>query len=239
MHIRDIIQKSMIMLVALVGLFAITMAVKQGIADANPGGVQLFKTSRDLFYIDELTTENENKIQLIEDIDLGNDTFMQPDERIHPDFKSMGENRENRMMGESSGLMEKENPLRSKKERFLDSDGANKENILPLIDRPDTNTDLPQIGDPNNEALINNKENTTEANRETNNEMKRRPDGNTIKSTNGNEFLEPSEGLNLKNNNKSNTQKGSESSSATRSEPNNKSAVNTVDKKQSKMEFLE
>jgi len=158
MHIRDIIQKSMIMLVALVGLFAITIAVKKGISDAKPGGVQLFQTSRDVFYTDELTIENDNKIQLIEDVDIGDDAFIKPDARVHPDFKSMGESKGNRLMGDSDTLIKRDSILRSKSERFLDSDEENKRNLLPSVDRPNRDKSLPNIADPNDEGIIKRKE---------------------------------------------------------------------------------
>jgi hypothetical protein len=131
-HLRDLIQKGFISIVALAALIAIVVGIKRGIDNATPGGVQLFGKNKDIFYIQRLREDNAKKNKLIEDIDVYEDLFESRDERLHPTFRRLGRDTDDRIIGEREEFISKD-PLRKKNHDMLieENDKFNEEYSAP------------------------------------------------------------------------------------------------------------
>lgn len=130
-HIRDLIQKAFLAIVALVALLGIVYGIRKGIENARPGGAELFSKNKDLFYIDGLREENKKKNHLVEDVEVYQDLFESKDERIHPTFRRLGKETEDRMIGEREEFIKNKDPLRKKSDTLFMDDTKKDEPVLP------------------------------------------------------------------------------------------------------------
>ncbi len=103
-HIQDLIKKGFYALVAMAALFAILLAIRKGMADAPPPGLQLSKTARDLYYLEELREENAKREQLIEDIET---TYSEQfeDEKDITGFVNLGRDTLGHLAGEKDEML--------------------------------------------------------------------------------------------------------------------------------------
>lgn len=121
LHIRDLIQKAAMAIAAFLVLLALIYGIRRGLEDAIPGGVQLYETTEELFYIQRLRHENLKREQLIEDVETIMPQTGQLDERIHSDFQQLGRETKNRLMGESPDMLKESTPFDPKNPaRYLD-----------------------------------------------------------------------------------------------------------------------
>jgi len=149
-HIRDLIQKGFISLVALVALVAIVTGIKKGIDNATPGGVQLFEKNKDIFYIQRLREENAKNNKLIEDIEVYEDLFESRDERLHPTFQKLGRNTDDRIIGEREEFI-RQDPLRKKDTNLLIEEDEKFTEEYPAPDdlrKKEPRDDIPFIENP-------------------------------------------------------------------------------------------
>ncbi|MDH4199223.1 MAG: hypothetical protein OEV66_02495 [Spirochaetia bacterium] len=152
-HIRDIIQKGFLAVVAMIALVAILLGVKRGIENATPGGVQLFEKTANLFYIDKIREENKKKNRLIEDVDVYKELFESRDERIHPTFRKLGRDTDDRLIGESQEFIKKPDPLKRKDGEFLFENENNPDGqVLP--DRIKKSNEAGKTGNNNENETI-------------------------------------------------------------------------------------
>gem|GEM_PF-2933608 len=103
-HIQDLIKKGFYAIVAMAALFAILIAIRKGMADAPPPGLQLSKTARDLYYLEELREENAKREQLIEDIET---TFSEEfeEEKDITGFVNLGRDTLGHLVGEKDEML--------------------------------------------------------------------------------------------------------------------------------------
>lgn len=111
-HLQDLIKKSFLTLVALIGIIGVFMAIRSGTEDAIPAGMQVAADSRDLFYIRELTEENTRRRKLIEDVETDPLQFPSVRESIQKEkYRQMGKERSGHLMGERDEMLEKDFPI--------------------------------------------------------------------------------------------------------------------------------
>ncbi len=103
-HIQDLIKKGFYAIVAMAALFAILIAIRKGMADAPPPGLQLSKTARDLYYLEELREENAKREQLIEDIETTFSEEFEEDKDI-TGFVNLGRDTLGHLVGEKDEML--------------------------------------------------------------------------------------------------------------------------------------
>jgi hypothetical protein len=137
-QIRDLIVKVFFMILAIAALIAIIYGIRKGIENAEPGGAKLFQKNEDFFYLEKIREENRKKNKIIEDIEVYKDLFEARDERIHPTFKSLGKDTDDRLIGDREEFLKEPDELRRKQHEFLMEDDNSLEYEKPL---PDSNSE--------------------------------------------------------------------------------------------------
>ena len=130
-HIKDIIQKGAIATGAIGALFSITLAVIQGIKDADRGGFQIVEKSDDLFYLNRLKEENSKKVELIEDIDHDIMSLIEKNIEGMNNYRPLARDTLDHLIGEKDDLLLNKNKLR---EQNTVPSFINDELVLPKID---------------------------------------------------------------------------------------------------------
>ncbi len=126
-HIKDIIQKVAIAMIAFIALLAVVMGISQGTHDAKPGGFDLAKDIQETFYLEKIRNENRSRIALREDYNYDFDEKLD-EAAIDARFQKLTEDKMDRIIGERDDVLQKENPLAEKADdRHYLSDSA-----LPL-----------------------------------------------------------------------------------------------------------
>ncbi|GEM_PF-2567381 len=130
-HIKDIIQKVAIAMIAFIALIAVVMGITQGANDARPGGFDLAKDIQETFYLQKIRNENRNRIALREDYNYDFDEKLD-EAAIDARFQKLTEDKMDRIIGEPDDVLQKDNPLAEKADdRHYLSDSA-----LPLTRMP-------------------------------------------------------------------------------------------------------
>ncbi len=112
--LRDLIQKAMIALGAIIALFGILSGIIRGIRDAEPAGFQVAKDSNNLFYLDRVKEDNKSKNRLVEDIEYDIDLLMKSKLENKKLYRSMSRNTLDHLKGERDEFIVSENKLRTK-----------------------------------------------------------------------------------------------------------------------------
>lgn len=103
-YIQDLIKKGFFALMGLVALIAALIAVKNGISDAPPPGVQMAETTKDLYYIEELRMQNAKQKRLVEDVETEySDQFEQ--EKDITGFRDLGRDTMGHLIGEKDEML--------------------------------------------------------------------------------------------------------------------------------------
>ncbi len=113
-HIRDIIRKASYALLGIILLFAVTIGIRLGVKDAQPAGMQLSGSSRDLLYLQELREENQKRSQLFEDVETDPLQFPSRQKEAALPFAELGRDTGDRLLGERDALLENPDFLRPK-----------------------------------------------------------------------------------------------------------------------------
>ncbi len=115
-HIRDLIQKGAFALIAMLALLTIVLGIQWGMGDAEPGGMQLAKDNRDLFYLQQIREENQRKRQLVEDVEIDPLEFPSNQQRQYremvPEKKNLLEE-DNQMLRQQESMRQPANNLPS------------------------------------------------------------------------------------------------------------------------------
>ncbi|MCS6985372.1 MAG: hypothetical protein NZM25_09655 [Leptospiraceae bacterium] len=109
-HIRDILKKAGLAILAIVFLLALTYGIRMGVRDAIPAGIQLSGSTKDLFYLQELREANEKKQRLFEDVEVDPMSF--PSRQTN--FATMGKDTSDRLLGEKEEFLRDPDFLRPK-----------------------------------------------------------------------------------------------------------------------------
>lgn len=128
-HIRDIIQKAFFAVFALIALIAVSVSVMHGLRDARPEGMQVAKDSQDLFYMEMLRSQNEEKLKLLEDVPVDANDFPSRTQAQSSDFLPLGADRSQRLMGEKEEFYNEQKNLR-----------RDEKNISPMLLPPTEST---------------------------------------------------------------------------------------------------
>ena len=149
-HVQDLIKKGAMAFAALIAIISIALAIKAGVQDAVPAGMQVAADSRDLFYLRELREENTRRRQLVEDVET--DPLQFPsvrEQNIRDSYRQMGKDRADHLMGEKDEMLENtENPLRPSARPF---------DHLP-VENPGSEVFTPQVS-PESGSMIRENEN--------------------------------------------------------------------------------
>lgn len=107
-HIRDLLKKAGLALLAILFLLAVSYGIQLGFRDAIPSGMQLSGSTRELFYLDELKKANEQKQPLFEDVEV--DPMVFPSRKTP--FATMGKDTQDRLLGEKEEFLKDPDFLR-------------------------------------------------------------------------------------------------------------------------------
>lgn len=180
-HIRDIIQKASMAMVALAALIAILMGITKGINEAKPSGFKLAKDTQELFYLEKLRNENRNKIRLKEDFDYEFDQMNNP-AKMNEQYQKLSEDKLDHLPGESDDVLKKENPLKEKysEREYLTDTPMNLPSAkpLPFSEKAEDILPAPEKKNSNlsSDLLLPSDENKTEKNSTNGREKKLEPD---------------------------------------------------------------